>query len=172
MNRDNTIEGIDVAKHPYAHLDGFAVKTYSKQASVLAAQADNPGVIKTPEGEMTFQAGDYIVTDNPPTHAWPVRQQVFESTYAEVGAGHGPKIVDQDVATLSDVVEGLPKGIDQRGFPPQGQPPVPGYAAEAEQHAKMAHAAAARQQSMRDRPSPRLAAGKAAGKAPAARPRR
>lgn len=164
MNKDNVIDGRNIAKHPFAHEEGVRVGTYSKQASVLAAQTVNPGMVHTPEGDMTFQAGDYIVTDNPPTHAWPVNQQVFETTYAEIGTGYAPKIIDQDVSPISGVTEGLPKGVDERGFPPQGQPPVPGYAAEAAQHAKMAQAAAARQQRIRDggsAPKSRSTAGRA-----------
>jgi hypothetical protein len=160
MNKDNVIEGRDIFKHPFG-----TVATYSKTATVLAAQADNPGIVKTPEGDMTFQAGDYIVTDNPPSHVWPVRQQVFESTYVEVGTGFEPRIQGQDVGLIGGVTEGAPKGVDQRGFPPQGQPPVPGYAQEVRDHARLAAQAAERAQQTRT-PS---AAPKAASKAPAPR---
>ena len=78
VNRANTIEGQFIDHHPFNE----GVGVYVKGASVLAAQADQAGVINTPEGRMTFQAGDWILTDNPPTHAWPVRQQVFEATFS------------------------------------------------------------------------------------------
>ena len=57
---------------------------YRKTATVFATPALTDGEIETPEGVMRFAAGDYIVTDNPPTHAWPVKRAVFEATY--VGA--------------------------------------------------------------------------------------
>ena len=34
-----------------------------------------------PEGTMQPQTGDYLVSDDPPTHLWPVRREVFERTY-------------------------------------------------------------------------------------------
>lgn len=78
VNRNNHINGRNIGAHPLA--EGLSV--YSKTASVIAGQAQVPGIIDTSEGQMTFQAGDYIVTDNPPTHAWPVRADVFKGTYA------------------------------------------------------------------------------------------
>lgn len=79
VNRGNRIMGRKIDRHPLLGAEPLAV--YVKEASVIAGQALQSGVVVTPEGEMTFQPGDYIVTDNPPTHAWPVRQQVFELTY-------------------------------------------------------------------------------------------
>ena len=55
---------------------------YRKVSAVLAARAESSGVIRTPEGAMRYAAGDYLVTDTPPTHVWPVRRDVFETTYA------------------------------------------------------------------------------------------
>ena len=80
MNRDNVIHGQKIDRHPYSDREA-ELGVYVKGASVIAVQAQIAGIVKTPEGDMRFQAGDYIVTDNPPTHAWPVRQQVFEQTY-------------------------------------------------------------------------------------------
>ncbi|HEX5466698.1 MAG TPA: hypothetical protein VFW92_08515, partial [Candidatus Limnocylindrales bacterium] len=54
---------------------------YRKVGYVLAEQATEPGIIATPEGDMRFEAGDYLVTDAPPTHMWPVKREVFERTY-------------------------------------------------------------------------------------------
>lgn len=58
---------------------------YRKTASVRAFVAVEGGVAETPEGVMTFEAGDYLVTDDPPTHVWPVRKAYFESTHEPVG---------------------------------------------------------------------------------------
>ena len=80
MNRDNVIQGVKIDRHPMSDRVS-ALGVYLKGATVIAAQAQIAGIVKTPEGDMRYQAGDYIVTDNPPTHAWPVRQQVFEQTY-------------------------------------------------------------------------------------------
>jgi hypothetical protein len=79
VNKQNRINGSNIDRHPFA--EDQRIDIYFKDVSVLASQAPQAGVIVTPEGEMTFQAGDYILTDNPPSHAWPVRQQVFETTY-------------------------------------------------------------------------------------------
>jgi hypothetical protein len=54
---------------------------YRKIGFVRAYQSDCAGIVQTPEGSMGFAAGDYIVTDDPPTHAWPVRREVFERTH-------------------------------------------------------------------------------------------
>lgn len=63
---------------------GAVVREYRKTATVLALPLVYPAEIATPEGTMLASAGDYLVTDKPPTHAWPVRRDVFESTYVEV----------------------------------------------------------------------------------------
>lgn len=57
---------------------------YRKTATVLARQIDVDVTIATPEGEMMAHPGDYIASDNPPTHLWPIRREVFEATYIEV----------------------------------------------------------------------------------------
>ena len=80
VNRNNRIEGRNIGRHPLSDESG-QLGIYAKHGSVIAGMAEQPGLITTPEGEMTFQAGDFIVTDNPPTHAWPVRSDVFKSTY-------------------------------------------------------------------------------------------
>lgn len=61
------------------------VHRFLKKASVLAEQCTEGGLIETPEGDMRYQAGDYLVTDSPPTHVWPVKREVFESTYSDMG---------------------------------------------------------------------------------------
>lgn len=81
VNTANRIYGRQIDKHPLATPEG-TVKVYRKGVTVLAVQAQVGGVIETPEGELRYQAGDYILTDNPPTHAWPVREQVFLATYS------------------------------------------------------------------------------------------
>lgn len=78
-----SINGRDVqGQHPMRRYG--LPKEYAKTATVLAVQAHEDGLVMTPEGAMMFEQGDYILTDNPPTHAWPVRREVFESTYAPV----------------------------------------------------------------------------------------
>lgn len=79
VNRSNVIPGRNIDRHPLEGEQPLGI--YLKGATVIAGQAQISGVVQTPEGEMTFQPGDYIATDNPPTHAWPIRQQVFETTY-------------------------------------------------------------------------------------------
>lgn len=55
--------------------------TYKKIGIVHAAQALSDGQIETLEGTMHYKTGDYIVSDDPPTHVWPVRRDIFEKTY-------------------------------------------------------------------------------------------
>jgi hypothetical protein len=71
-------------RHLYGRHPGQYPAEYRKTATVLATVAPQAGVVATPEGEMSFDAGDYLVTDNPPTHAWPVKRDVFERTYVQV----------------------------------------------------------------------------------------
>jgi hypothetical protein len=67
----------------------MSVWRYLKRAPVLAEQAERAGSISTPEGIMRFEAGDYLVTDSPPTHVWPVKRAIFEATYAGVSGADG-----------------------------------------------------------------------------------
>jgi hypothetical protein len=57
-------------------------KTYRKTATVRALQPDHPGVIHTLEGDMKYEAGDYIVYGDH-DDCWPVRRDIFEATYEE-----------------------------------------------------------------------------------------
>lgn len=52
-----------------------------KTATVLAVRIPVPFEVDTPEGRMSADADDYLVTDDPPTHAWPVKREVFERTH-------------------------------------------------------------------------------------------
>lgn len=73
----------------YAHLfiDGTIpsteknLDTFIKVTPVAAYIVDYDGVVRTPEGDMEFSVGDYICTDVPSTHSWPVKKDVFERTY-------------------------------------------------------------------------------------------
>lgn len=80
-----TINGREVEVHPLA--GSVPVHEYAKTSTVLAAQTNEDGLVMTPEGAMSYGAGDYIVTDNPVTHAWPVKRAVFEATYERVEHG-------------------------------------------------------------------------------------
>lgn len=73
------VEGQNIVRHPLG-----IVRRWGKIGLVLAGQSPVPGYVSTPEGLMTFSAGDYLVTDDPPTHCWPVKKEIFERTYAEV----------------------------------------------------------------------------------------
>lgn len=81
-----TVEGRNVTEHPDHHAAEFR-----KVGTVLAAPTVMAGVVETPEGRMAFDEGDYLVTDNPPTHLWPVKRAVFERTYAVLGESGEPK---------------------------------------------------------------------------------
>lgn len=72
------IQGQKIHQRPLEDEDAYE---YKKIATVFAQVAPERGVVYTPEGVMDFDKGDYIVTDNPVTHAWPVKKEVFERTY-------------------------------------------------------------------------------------------
>jgi hypothetical protein len=58
---------------------------YRKVAVVHAVLAKEDGMIETLEGTMEYQKDQhYIVSDDPPTHIWPVRRDIFEATYARI----------------------------------------------------------------------------------------
>lgn len=82
VNTHNKIDGRRIDRHPLG--EG---KRYRKGTLVIAVEAPIGGVISTPEGEMRYQAGDFILTDDPPTHAWPVQAQIFRNTYRPVIEG-------------------------------------------------------------------------------------
>lgn len=65
-------------------IDPFDVHCYRKTATVLACKTMEDGEIVTPEGVMRYRAGDWIVSDNPPTHVWPVKKDIFEATHEVV----------------------------------------------------------------------------------------
>jgi len=55
---------------------------YKKLGVVHATLAFEDGEVETPEGFMAYKAEEhYLVSDEPPTHVWPVRRDIFESTY-------------------------------------------------------------------------------------------
>lgn len=60
------------------------IREYRKTATVLAGQATEAGVIKTLEGNHTYQAGDYICGPGAAGEYWPVRRDIFESTYEAI----------------------------------------------------------------------------------------
>ena len=54
---------------------------FRKTALVYALELHEDVTIDTPEGTMEAHAGDFLVSDDPPTHMWPVQRAVFERTY-------------------------------------------------------------------------------------------
>lgn len=60
---------------------GKVPSPYVKMATVTALRLPFAFEVDTPEGRMSAEAGDYLVTDDPPTHAWPVKREVFERTH-------------------------------------------------------------------------------------------
>jgi len=82
----------------------MTARRYLKIAPLLAEQATAPGRIKTPEGVMSYEAGDYLVTDVPPTHMWPVKRDIFNRTY-EVAYRRGiPDGLERELAEFADVI--------------------------------------------------------------------
>lgn len=63
-----------------------AYPLFRKTSVVHAALALTDGVVDTLEGKMEYKANEhYLVSDDPPTHVWPVRRDIFEKTYTKVG---------------------------------------------------------------------------------------
>ena len=56
-----------------------------KVAWVWVEQAPCGGLLHTPEGIMSYNKGDYILHDQEQTHRWPVKKDIFESTYTYIG---------------------------------------------------------------------------------------
>jgi hypothetical protein len=59
------------------------VGRFRKTTPILARQINDEVTVVTPEGSMDAQPGDWIASDDPPTHLWPIRAEVFERTYEE-----------------------------------------------------------------------------------------
>jgi hypothetical protein len=57
---------------------------YQKTALVSAFQMEVLFAVDTPEGRMTGQPGDYLCGPGAGGEYWPVRQDIFQSTYERV----------------------------------------------------------------------------------------
>lgn len=80
---------IDGAKRENVETMMAVADRFEKTGTVRAIVAQQAGSIVTLEGTMRFGAGDYIVSDDPPTHAWPVRKDIFERTYRQIANAIG-----------------------------------------------------------------------------------
>jgi hypothetical protein len=56
-------------------------REYRKTALVKAGAALAGGIIRTPEGDHAFEAGDYICGPGAAGEFWPVKREIFEATY-------------------------------------------------------------------------------------------
>lgn len=78
------IDGRNLSEHPMANRDDPDLRPRSyrnDREDILAARATDFGQVEGDRDVMQFAPGDYIVTDDPPTHAWVVPQSVFESIF-------------------------------------------------------------------------------------------
>lgn len=84
----NEESGLSAAERYLSRLSLQADSGYGefrKTSTVFAVRAEEDGFIDTLEGPMEYKSGEhYIVSDNPPTHVWPVRADIFERTYEPV----------------------------------------------------------------------------------------
>jgi len=78
---------------------------YRKTAFVWAEVATTAGKLDTPEGVMSYAAGDYLVSDSPPTHLWPVKREVFERTYEPLPGEAHRIAADRELTEFADVVK-------------------------------------------------------------------
>lgn len=56
------------------------VKAIKKPIPVMARQVKNKTIVKTIEGDLTAQPGDWIIT-GVDGEEWPVKKEIFEKTY-------------------------------------------------------------------------------------------
>ena len=112
VNTNNRLEGRSLSEHPLAQTAQPAL--YSKVGTVLVVEAPISGVIVTPEGEMRYQAGDFILTDNPPTHAWPVQAQTFRNTYRAVNYGAVDEAGPVSKAVSEPVTETIARNVTRK----------------------------------------------------------
>ena len=62
-----------------------SMKEYRKTATVLAVPIGQNIEVETREGWLLANKGDYLVVNkNDRTYPWPVKKEIFESTYVEV----------------------------------------------------------------------------------------
>ena len=80
----------------------MTARRYRKTALVWAERATTRGSIETPEGVMSYEAGDYLVADSPPTHMWPVKREVFERTHEPLSPEQ--VALDRELDEFADVI--------------------------------------------------------------------
>jgi hypothetical protein len=81
MSRVKAIEGRVEALARLVMLGTHKTPLYRKVAPVRAIELHEDVTVDTPEGTMEAHAGDFLVSDDPPTHLWPVKREVFLRTY-------------------------------------------------------------------------------------------
>lgn len=83
---DNNGEKYTVAADSFARTYDFVSPgVYTKSAPVWAEIADRAGKVKTSEGETTYNAGDYLVSNNPDgTDAYAISAAKFREMYDKV----------------------------------------------------------------------------------------
>ena len=59
--------------------DRNSVGLFRKTALVYALELHEDVTIDTPEGTMEAHAGDFLVSDDPPTRLWPVQRAVVRA---------------------------------------------------------------------------------------------
>ena len=80
---DNAGDKYTVARESFAKTYEFVSPgVYTKSAPVWAELTDKPGKIKTSEGETTYAAGDYLVSNNPDgTDTYAISAEKFRELY-------------------------------------------------------------------------------------------
>ena len=80
---DNAGDKYTVAQETFAKTyERISPGVYAKSAPVWAEVADKAGKIKTKEGESSYKAGDYLVSNNEDgTDAYATKAEKFESMY-------------------------------------------------------------------------------------------
>lgn len=81
VNTANQIDAREISQHPLAGGEMEVQRVFVGEKEFLACIAIVGGVILSRKGTERFNAGDYIVSDDPPTNAWKVNPEAFRATY-------------------------------------------------------------------------------------------
>ena len=93
VNTANQIDARDIGQHPLAGGEMDVIHVFVGEKEFLAVMAIVGGVIVSRKGTERFNAGDYIVSDDPPSNAWKVNPEAFRATYTPADQMRPPHTV-------------------------------------------------------------------------------
>jgi hypothetical protein len=146
VNTANQIDAELISQHPLAGGEMDVLHVMVGEKAFLAVMAIVGGVIRSRKGTERFNAGDYIVSDDPPTNAWKVNPEAFRSTYRKVDEERPPHTVPSPAApdlaaraadkTISDKQKAARAAAKPKTRGPGPKMRMPGQRAETHRTAK------------------------------------